>query len=246
MPPSSGSGLGEHPRATGLAEPRFGPQAVLVPVKAFQQAKIRLTPALGQHQRAALARAMGERVLAAAAPLPVAVVCDDPGVATWAASLGALVIWEPGQGLNRAVGAGVDHLARMGVRRVTVAHADLPLANDLPGVASHLVQGGEAQVVIVPDRRRDGTNVISVPTSVGFRFSYGPRSFERHLITSLRLGLAVEVLNHPVLAWDVDGPEDLAGVEEMASRDGAGVPQGAPTNLAAMSAAGLLGAPPGP
>ena len=64
------------------------PVAVLVPVKAFAQAKIRLAPALDAAQRSQLARAMAERVLAAAHPLPVAVVCDDVEVARWAARQG--------------------------------------------------------------------------------------------------------------------------------------------------------------
>ncbi|MFP5327978.1 MAG: 2-phospho-L-lactate guanylyltransferase, partial [Acidimicrobiia bacterium] len=51
-------------------------QAVLVPVKGFRDAKVRLAPALPADRRAALARQMGEQVIAAAQGLPVAVVCD--------------------------------------------------------------------------------------------------------------------------------------------------------------------------
>ena len=61
-----------------------------------------------------LVRAMAEHVVSACAPLPVAVVCDDEDVAEWASDLGATVMWEPGQGLNGAVRAGVDRLARAG------------------------------------------------------------------------------------------------------------------------------------
>ena len=61
-----------------------------------------------------LVRAMAVTVVAACAPLPVAVVCDDEDVAQWATELGAAVMWEPGQGLNGAVRAGVDRLARAG------------------------------------------------------------------------------------------------------------------------------------
>ena len=63
--------------------------AVLVPVKAFHQAKLRLAPALDQAQRAALAREMATNVVRAAGDLPVAVVCDDDEVAAWAATVGA-------------------------------------------------------------------------------------------------------------------------------------------------------------
>jgi 2-phospho-L-lactate guanylyltransferase len=62
----------------------LGHEAVLVPVKAFGQAKVRLASALSGPERAELARKMASRVVASAAGLPVAVVCDDAEVAGWA------------------------------------------------------------------------------------------------------------------------------------------------------------------
>jgi len=59
----------------------IGPLAVLVPVKSFDEAKRRLAPALEPAERARLARAMASSVVASAAPLPTAVVCDDADVA---------------------------------------------------------------------------------------------------------------------------------------------------------------------
>src|SRR3546814_8902284 len=70
--------------------------AVVVPVKAFSQAKVRLTPRLDPATRAELARAMADRVLRAAGTLPTSVVCDDDEVAAWAQRHGAEVIWTPG------------------------------------------------------------------------------------------------------------------------------------------------------
>jgi 2-phospho-L-lactate guanylyltransferase len=189
--------------------PRPPPSTVvLVPVKAFHQAKGRLAPAVAPLERAALARAMATTVVAAAAPLPVAVVCDDPEVADWAQAVGAEVLWRPGQGLNAAVTDGVAALREQGHRRVVVAHADLPLAAGLAWV------GAFAGVTIVPDRRDDGTNVIAVPTDVPFTFAYGAGSFRRHAAEARRAGLALRVVRHPALGWDVDLPSDLlpAGV----------------------------------
>jgi len=181
----------------------LGPRAVLVPVKAFHEAKRRLHHALSAAERSALARSMAARVLAAAAPLPVAVVCDDTEVADWARTRGALVVWEPGRGLNGAVEAGVDRLRRAGVAQVTVSHADLPLANRLAQV------GSSPGVTLVPDRYGNGTNVIAVPSDAGFRFSYGPGSFARHLAEAERIGMPPRVLDLPDLAWDVDEPDDM-------------------------------------
>jgi len=178
--------------------------AVLVPLKAFAQAKLRLAPALPAAARVELAKNMAASVLAAAHGLPVAVVCDDVGVAEWARSRGVRVILSPGLGLNAAVGAGVDLLATEGVDRVVVVHGDLPLARDLSPLAE-----GEG-VLLVPDRRADGTNVAVVPAGAGFRFQYGRGSFRRHCAEARRLGLALRVLRDERLGHDVDLPADLA------------------------------------
>jgi 2-phospho-L-lactate guanylyltransferase len=186
--------------------------AVLLPVKAFRQAKARLASALDPHDRAALAREMATNVVRAAGPLPVAVVCDDDEVSAWAATLGAEVIWRPGRGLNAAVVDGVGELADLGYERVIVAHADLPHALDLTWV------GDFDGVTLVPDRRDDGTNVASVPTRSGFVFAYGPGSFERHQAEAGRLGLALRVEREVTLGWDVDTPDDLVRPDWLAAR----------------------------
>jgi len=186
--------------------PASGPEAVLVPIKAFSEAKVRLAAVLNAADRAALARSLAAGVIAAAGASPVSVVCDDPEVAEWAAAAGAAVIWTPARGLNAAVAEGVSALAAQGVALVTVAHADLPLVTDLTGL------GRPDTVVLAPDRRRDGTNVIAIPADCGFSFSYGAGSFGRHRAEAERLGLAVEVVERPDLAWDVDVPDDLGPV----------------------------------
>jgi len=177
---------------------------VLVPIKSFRNAKVRLAGALPPAERAALAKRMAERVLAAAGPLPVSVVCDDVDVASFAEDHRADVIWRPGLGLNAAVTDGVALLtSERGAVEVIVAHADLPLADDLVRLA------GFAGITFVPDRRDDGTNVICVPTGLAFSFSYGPGSFERHRAAADQLRLPYRVLRDPRLGWDVDVPSDL-------------------------------------
>jgi 2-phospho-L-lactate guanylyltransferase len=189
--------------AAPLGGLQLGPRAVLIPVKDFSVAKLRLAPALPPAERAVLARVMAERVIRAAGIVPVAVVCDDTVVATWARGLGALVVWAPERGLNHAVQDGVRQLGRLGVAHVTVAHADLPLADDLTWV------GDWPGITLVPDRREDGTTVIGLPAECGFVFSYGPGSFKRHLAEAERLALEVRVVRSPALSWDVDLPTDL-------------------------------------
>src|SRR5690606_8669929 len=80
VPGASGGG-GRLDAVHGLA----GATAVLLPVKAFHLAKVRLAPALGPAARVDLARSMATTVVHAAAPLAVHVVCDDDRVSEWAA-----------------------------------------------------------------------------------------------------------------------------------------------------------------
>ncbi len=177
---------------------------VLIPVKAFAVAKVRLADALSAAERADLARTMAERVVAAAAPLPVAVACDDPDVAAWAEALGASVVWTPGRGLNGAVQQGVIELFEVGAEIVIVAHGDLPHATGLARLADF------DGVTLVPDRRDDGTNVAAIAASAAaFTFSYGVGSFTRHVAEATRINACLRVARIPELQWDVDTPDDL-------------------------------------
>jgi len=181
--------------------------AVLVPVKAFHEAKRRLSPVLAPDSRAELSRRLAAGVIAAARPLPTAVVCDDREVAAWARALGALVIWEPGLGLNGAVAGGVAHLAADGFATVIVAHGDLARPERLQSILEGHTPGG---VSLVPDDRDDGTNVAVVPARAGFRFSYGPGSFSRHVDEAARIHLTLRVVRGGDLSLDIDMPSDLA------------------------------------
>jgi 2-phospho-L-lactate guanylyltransferase len=178
-------------------------------VKAFGEAKRRLIPALDPAARAELSRSLAAGVIAAAAPLPVAVVCDDREVADWARSLGALVVWEPGRGLNGAVADGLGQLAAEGAATVVVAHGDLARPEGLARTLDGHPEGG---VTLVPDGRDDGTNVAVLPALSGFRPSYGPGSFRRHVDEAARLGLVLRVLRDADLGQDVDEPADLAAL----------------------------------
>lgn len=191
---------------------------VLVPLKSFSAAKARLAAVLGPEEREDLARSMAEQVLRAAAPLEVLVVCDDERVADWARQRGAGVEWTPGLDLSGAVQLATRRCAERGVRRVVVAHGDLPAARDLASLAPE----DSPEVLLVADRHGTGSNVVSLPSDTGFRFAYGPGSFDRHRAEAERLGLPWRLVRAEHLSWDVDEPEDLDPVPGAGTR---GVPR---------------------
>ncbi len=180
------------------------PAGVVIPIRGFSGGKSRLG-ALGP-ERAWLVAEMASRVLAAARPMPVAVVTSAREVRAWAAASGVTVLEDPGS-LDLAALAGVAWARSLGLGRVVVAHADLPLARSLSGLAR---DADRPLVAAVPCHRDDGTPVLSVPTDIAFRFGYGPGSFRRHAAEARRLGLGFRVVRDPDLAHDVDAAEDLA------------------------------------
>lgn len=194
------------PDPSDPATARADDAAVLVPVKSFRRAKARLTAALGPDARRELARWMAGRVLTAAQPLPVFVACDDDEVADWAGAAGAEVLWSPGMGLNGAVDAGVATIAGKGYRHVVISHGDLPLARSLAPVVE-LVRRGH--VVLVPDLRSDGTNVLGRPCAIEVPASYGAGSFRRHLAHAMASGCPVTVRRDAELSVDLDTVADL-------------------------------------
>ena len=182
---------------------------VVVPVKAFHRSKARLAGALGDVERAELARSLATQVVRSAAPFRVLVACDDDGVAQWADDLGAEVARTDGLDLNGSVQSAVDSLDP-GVAVAVVVHADLADPARLAATvhdAEVLVRQG--YVVLVPDLVDDGTNLLAVPAGCGFEFAYGPGSAARHRAEAARLGLKVHSVADSPLAWDVDRPDDL-------------------------------------
>ena len=178
---------------------------VVIPLRSLEDGKLRLQGSLSPAERRRLIESMAETVVRACHDLPVVVVHDDPGVARWAADRGLAAIAAPAPGLDNAVAFGCAYLADAGFTHTIVAHADLPRARDLRPVADF------DGVTLVPDRLDDGTNVLCIPTDVGFTFAYGPGSFEHHRRIAEATGAPVRILRDDDLGWDVDHPDDLAG-----------------------------------
>jgi 2-phospho-L-lactate guanylyltransferase len=179
--------------------------AVVVPIRSFGVAKQRLSPVSDPAARRALMQDLASTALDACAPYPTAVVTSDLDVFDFVADRGVTLIDDPGS-LDGAARRGQAWARDIDVDRVVVMHADLPFARDL----HRLVEPGRARIAaLVPDQRRDGTPLLSIPVDVTFAFAYGPGSFARHCLHAEAAGLAIDVVDDPNLGFDVDLPEDL-------------------------------------
>lgn len=183
---------------------------IVIPLRAFGSSKRRLAGVLDDRTRECLSRSMAQGVVGAAQGYATAIACDDDEVAAWAARVGADVIRTDGYDLNGSAELALADSSTGGWGRMAVVHADLPLVTTFEEIL-----GGDGQcpaadeIVIVPDRRMTGTNLLVVPCGADFRFAYGPGSFDLHRREASRTGLAVRVITNAAFSWDVDEPEDL-------------------------------------
>lgn len=177
--------------------------AVVIPVKSFTIAKARLAGTLSDSERESLARDCAHLVVRAGAAHTVYVVCESDDIAEWTRSVDAISVRARGTGLNEAVHDGVHAALADGHDHVVIAHGDLPLARSF----DHLIAADT--VTIVPDRHRNGTNVIAFPAALAFATSYGPDSFTAHVATATGLGHKVVVVDDDDLSLDLDTADDL-------------------------------------
>jgi 2-phospho-L-lactate guanylyltransferase len=193
---------------------------LVLPMKSLREGKSRLAPALDPGQRRSLLERMFQHTLAQAAQFPgldrtlVVSGCGETQVR--ARALGAQVLEEDsGTGLNGAMRQAQFALRRRGASHMLIVHCDLPLldANDLRTLAQTGLTGS---VAIAPDRTRQGTNGLCLEASLEFSFSFGPGSFALHLDQAKQLGIRAAIVENTGLGLDVDLPEDLVHVGDLA------------------------------
>lgn len=182
---------------------RHSASVLVIPLRSLTDGKQRLAGHLCDDQRAELIQAMADAVMQAAQGLEVLVVHDDPAVETWANTWGARSLRPSKPGLNVGLEEARALLRSQDTERMIVVHGDLPFATSFAAEAS--LPG----VVLVPDTVRNGTNVFSLPTQASCRFSYGDRSFEKHLAAADSSGFATTVVANDALSHDVDEAADM-------------------------------------
>lgn len=180
----------------------------LIPVRSFSTGKSRLT-GLGAG-RCDIARALFAHVHSVVAGCPgfdgvlVATNGDD------VAGLARHVLLDAGPDpLATIVDRGLAALVARGADAAVVVMADLPLlaAGDLLRMISALET---ADVVAAPDRDHLGTNALGLRLPAGPTCFGNPDSYPRHVAAARAAGLHVATIDRDGLAFDLDGPADLA------------------------------------
>jgi 2-phospho-L-lactate guanylyltransferase len=177
-------------------------------------AKSRLSSLLTPAQRSELAQAMLADVLGACAAAGLAgmvTVADEAAGRRIAAAHGALVMFDPGTGMNGAISTGLRAAAAGGAETAIVLPGDVPLvaAADLEALLAAAGSARRALVVAV-DRHGTGSNALLLRPARLRAPAFGVESAPRHLELGRAAGAETASLSLPGLALDVDTPDDLA------------------------------------
>jgi 2-phospho-L-lactate guanylyltransferase len=173
----------------------------VVPLKGRDGAKTRLAPVLGPEERMRLVLDMLDRVLGACTDATAIkgtlLVTPDPGFAPE----GVDVLRDAGTGHADAIALALrDERARAGA---LVVMADCPLvrAESLDALAA------AADPLALAPSRDGGVNALALKAVNGFVPPFGV-AWEETLGAAQAAGLAVAVVDDPLLALDIDRPAD--------------------------------------
>lgn len=187
---------------------------VIVPVKPLRRSKSKLTNILSEEERAILNLKMYENTLRELKdikiPHQVLVVSKDSSVLSLARSYNTKTLQEDGDGgLNLALKKAIQVVKAYAAQSVLILPADLPFITkeDIEGVMEYSVS--HSFMLISPDRKMSGTNLLFMSPPDLIEFSYGPGSFERHVRQAQAQNAHIEVRKFGSAELDIDSPEDF-------------------------------------
>jgi 2-phospho-L-lactate guanylyltransferase len=185
----------------------------IVPVKPLRRGKSRLSEILSEEERAKLNNQLFKHTLEVLkqvdAVSDILVVSRDSDVLTEAREMDVRTVTENGTPeLNNALRRASLFSREFSTEGVLIVPADLPLLT--PNDVRNFLQARKQppMIVIAPDRRREGTNMLLTDPADLITFSFGERSFERHTALAKSKGAEVVTFENERIALDLDIPED--------------------------------------
>ena len=197
----------------------------IVPVRGLPAGKKRLAALLSVDQRNRLVRAMLSDVVETLRVAPavdaVSILSADAVAAREAERLGVDFLHQPDGvvGLNAGLAYAQEQVAARS-DALLIVPADLPLVTpgDVAGLIAPLAL--RPAVAIAPSRD-NGTNGLFLRPPGVIDPAYGPESASRHQEAAERGGILVHLVDTPRWRLDLDTPEDLGRLFEIAAEGSA-------------------------
>ena len=214
---------------------------VVLPVKRFANAKMRVVETIGPPGRAAVLRAMLADVLVAldrSREVERVIMVTGEGRAEKIAMERAKrsrtpleVLREPADhGHSEAATLGIVRAKSLGAACTALLPGDCPLLEPTE-LDRALSSFGDGTVGVASDHHGTGTNGLFLSPADAIGPAFGPGSCERHLDRARRAGYKAELLDIPSLTLDLDTPDDLGSLTSLLAES----PKRAPLTAAALA-----------
>ncbi|HZD54545.1 MAG TPA: 2-phospho-L-lactate guanylyltransferase [Woeseiaceae bacterium] len=189
----------------------MGKICAILPLKAFDSAKSRLSSVLSAAERAGLARRMAVHVLETLAAVRqidrIVVAGQEPTHAALAAAFGCdFLADDPALDVSGNVARAVRRIADE-AETVLYLAADLPLLS-VEDIRELLARGRNG-VTICRALRDGGTNALLARPPAAARFRFGGGSAKRHAAAARAAGWPARIVDLPAFQRDIDEPSDL-------------------------------------
>jgi len=119
-------------------------------------------------------------------------------------------------GLNSSINLGAAFLMNKGVEAMLVVHGDLPLLTS-QALSEIFINMETPCVGIIPDRHKQGTNILLTAPPNIIDFHFGVDSFQKHQQAAQTLNIPMKMVFSDTLSFDIDTPEDLNLLNEITS-----------------------------
>ena len=140
----------------------------------------------------------------------IIVVSRDSSVLALARQFDVKTIQEEGMiDLNRALKRAALFARSQTADAIIVIPSDLPLIE--PGDISQLLgnRKGGAEIIIAPDRRKEGTNALYLSPPDAIDFNFGVDSLKLHIEEAVKKDMQYSIFENTNLGLDIDIPQDL-------------------------------------
>ena len=185
----------------------------IIPIKPLRKGKSRLSSVLSEEKREGLNQYLLTSTLQCLRKINeidhILVVSYDPSALSLARKHGARTVLENrNTNINRALRKATLAAKVFKSSKILVVPADLPLltGDDLLSVIGE--SGDPPEIVIVPDRKMSGTNMLLINPIGAIKYDFGEWSFRKHIEQAERKKINIKICSRKNLSFDLDLPED--------------------------------------
>ena len=185
----------------------------IIPIKPLRRGKSRLSSVLSEDKREGLNRLLLTSTLQCLRKINeidhILVVSYDPTALTLARNFGARTVLENrNTNINRALRKATLAAKAIKSSKILVVPADLPLLTESDLLSVIKESGDPPEMVIVPDRKMSGTNMLLINPIGAIKYDFGEWSFRKHIEQAERKKINIKICNRSNLSFDLDLPED--------------------------------------